>query len=198
MASYRDFLPPELQEEIFKMKARAEHRDKMKSLVEEIENLAICPRLSFAVHKTTNPRTRSQPGLFQCHHKIGNRRAYYFPDLRRCPGCGQFFCSCLSGAPCLKKSTLDRRLRSVKLQFSGNGQARDREANKAKILEKQRRYRVSHRKQVRECNRRYYACWVHVCSKAWRPMPVRGISLIRPVATGSYVSTGSDLLRLPT
>ena len=40
--------------------------------------------------------------------------------------------------------------------------------------------------------------WVRVCSKAWRPMPVRGMSLIRQVVDGSYVSMGSGLLRLPT
>ena len=40
--------------------------------------------------------------------------------------------------------------------------------------------------------------WVRVCSKAWQPMPVRCMSLIRQVADGSYVSTGSGLLRLPT
>ena len=43
MASYRDFLPPELQEKIFKMKARAEHRDKMKALVEEIGEFCLQP-----------------------------------------------------------------------------------------------------------------------------------------------------------
>ena len=40
--------------------------------------------------------------------------------------------------------------------------------------------------------------WVRVCSKAWQPMPVRRMSLIRQVVDGLYVSTGSGLLRLPT
>ena len=40
--------------------------------------------------------------------------------------------------------------------------------------------------------------WVRVCSKVWELMPVRRMSLIRQVVNGSYVSTGSSLLRLPT
>ena len=40
--------------------------------------------------------------------------------------------------------------------------------------------------------------WVRVCLKVWEPMPVRCMSLIRQVVDGSYVSTGSGLLRLPT
>ena len=38
--------------------------------------------------------------------------------------------------------------------------------------------------------------WVRLCSKAWRPMLVRRMSLIRQVVDGSYISTGSGLLRL--
>ena len=40
--------------------------------------------------------------------------------------------------------------------------------------------------------------WVCVCLKAWQPMPVLCMSLIQQVVDGSYVSTGSGLLRLPT
>ena len=66
-----------------------------------LEKLAICPVSSNAVITATNWPSRHYHGLLRCSrghwkHKIGNRKVHYFPDLRRCPGCGQFFCSCLN------------------------------------------------------------------------------------------------------